>query len=111
MRPRHILACTALAVTLATPAFPEEERYRLERTEDGYVRLDTQTGRMSTCRERGEQLVCRMATEDQAAYDRDIDRLESRVDALEKRIAAIESREPAAALPSEEELEQTLGYM
>ena len=29
------------------------ERYRLERSDSGYVRMDTQTGEMSTCEERG----------------------------------------------------------
>lgn len=112
MRHRRFVALAALAVAMAVPALAQaEDRYQLERTRDGYVRLDTQTGRMSLCQERGDQLVCRMASEEQAAYDRDLDALQDKVDALADRLAALESRQPAANLPSEEEFEQTLGYM
>lgn len=113
MRYGRILASAALAMLMATPllAQAQEERYQLERTEDGYVRLDTQTGRMTLCRERSGQLVCRAATEERDAYDRQVEALEDRVAALESRVGALESGRPAADLPSEEEFEQTLGYM
>lgn len=113
MRYGRTFAFTALVVLAGSPAIADssDERFRLERTDNGYVRLDMRTGRVSTCHERGDQLVCRMATEDRAAYEHSIEALESRVEALEARIAALETRQPAASLPSEEEFEQTLGYM
>ena len=110
---RTLLACTALAATaVATPSFAQDaERYQIERTQNGYIRLDTQTGRTSLCEERGERLVCRMATEEREAHDRDLDALLDKIETLEARVAALEERQPAASLPSEEEFEQTLGYM
>lgn len=97
-------------IVLAGGASAQESRYQLERTQDGYVRLDTQTGTMSLCREQGEQLICQMATEDREA-------LEDRIDALADRIAALESRSDVpsegdrSALPSDEELERSMGIM
>jgi len=78
----------------------------MERTEDGFVRMDTATGQMSVCQEQSAQLVCRTATDDRIAY-------EDRIDDLERRVEALESARGTAqqALPTEQEFEQSLGYM
>lgn len=44
--------CT-LPLLTGTALAQNEERYRLERTENGYVRMDTETGTMTLCQERG----------------------------------------------------------
>ena len=69
MRHPAALACAAaLAGLAALPAAAEEaERYRLERTEDGYVRLDTATGAMTLCREADGRLVCAPAAQESAS--------------------------------------------
>lgn len=103
---------TMLASTNANAA--ETERYRLEKTDTGYVRMDTQTGEMSICEERTGQLICKLATDARTAFEGEVERLQEAVAALEERIARIEAALPAksqSALPSEEEFEQTLGYM
>lgn len=111
MTMRAPIMLAALAAIAASPAFTQDvERYQLERTADGYVRLDTTTGRMSICQETGGQLVCRAAVEEREAYERDVGTLHERLDALEERVAALEGAS-GAALPSDEEFEQTLGYM
>lgn len=111
MRDLAVLGVSAAAIFASGPATAQEtaERYRLERTDSGYVRMDTETGRMSLCAQQGEQLVCRMASEDMDAYDADVEVLRERVDTLEARLAAIERQ--GANLPDEQEFEQTLGYM
>lgn len=113
MRNGPILACASLFTALAAmPSNAEEiERYRLERTAEGYVRLDTQTGRMSMCQERDGQLVCRVAADELAAYDRDVEALQARIEALEDRVAALEGSRTQSAVPSEKEFEETLSYM
>ena len=112
MRASIALLCSSvLAASVSLAAAQETERYQLERTQDGYVRLDTATGRVTLCQERDGQLVCRMAVEDRAAYDREFDALQDRIEALERRVAVLESGRPAAQLPDEQEFEQTLGYM
>jgi len=112
-RPAILLAiCVAMA---AVPAIAQEpERYRMERTEDGFVRMDQSTGQMSVCRERGTELVCRAAVDEREAYHREIGDLETRVDRLEQRIAELEGNagiRPNAAVPSEEDFEQSLNQM
>lgn len=114
MRDLAVMGVAAAAMLAGGPATAQEtaERYRLERSDSGYVRMDTGTGRISLCSQQGEQLVCRMASEDMDAYDRDIEALRARVDALETRLAALEGgKRQGAGLPDEQEFEQTLGYM
>lgn len=106
---RLTLAAILLA---AAPALAQDgDRFTLERRGDGWVRLDNGTGEISICEERGNQLVCRLAADDRRALQDEIETLQDRVDELERRIAALESARPSADLPSEEELERTLGFM
>lgn len=112
MRHGTMLAAAAVTALSVSPSLAQDvERYRLERTDDGYVRLDTTTGRTTLCQERGGQLVCKMAVEERAAFESQVEDLEARVDALEDRLAALETGGRSDELPSEEEFEQTLGYM
>lgn len=106
---RTIHAFVAVAAMLTVPAqAQDDERFRLERTGDGYVRLDTVTGRTALCREQGAQLVCRMAVEDRAAYDARLDELEAKTAALEDRLAALEARVPELRLPGSEDVDQAM---
>lgn len=107
---RNLIIVWALAGLVAVPALAQEpERYRLERTDKGFVRMDTTTGQMAICEENSGQLVCRTSTDERAAYEDRIDDLERRVDALEQQNSS--PRTGQRALPSEQEFEQSLGYM
>lgn len=107
------LAAFALAATIpAAVAQEAETRYTLERTPDGYVRMDTRTGEMSVCTERTGQLVCRLAADERSAWQDEIDRLTRRLDEMEKHLGALEgSPTPQTALPSEEQFERSLTFM
>ncbi|SMH38812.1 hypothetical protein [Mesorhizobium australicum] len=107
------LAAFALAATIpAAVAQEAETRYTLEKTPDGYVRMDNRTGEMSVCTERAGQLVCRLAADERSAWQGEIDRLTRRLDEVEKRLGALEgSPTPQTALPSEEQFEQSLTFM
>ena len=116
--PRRML--TVVALTLAGGALlataliggdakardgePSVERYQLQRTESGFARIDTQTGEVSTCTERGEQLVCRMAADERSA-------LIEKIDELEERVVALEGSGVGRALPSDAEMDRAIGLM
>ncbi len=85
----------------------ETSRFQLEKTEQGIVRLDTQTGAMTLCRDENGTLACRMQPDERAAYEAELDRLEKRVTALEERL----SHTPLNALPSDEEVDRSLSIM
>ena len=106
-----LITISTLLMAGATPVLAQEaERYALERTDDGYVRMDKRTGEMSICTETSGQLVCKLAADERKAYDDAVDRLQTAIDSLEDRVAALESS-PKSTLPSETEFDQTMNYM
>lgn len=113
MRPVALLVPALLLGGFAGSASGEEvERYRLERTDDGYVRMDTQTGEMSICEERASQLVCKLAADERAAFQDDIDRLQAKLDEVEARVVKLESRAiPEVLLPTDEDVDKSLEIM
>ncbi|OHV77682.1 hypothetical protein [Mesorhizobium sp. ORS 3428] len=115
MRLQHIVIPAALCSLVAASAYSEEaDHYRLEKSANGYVRMDTRTGAMSLCEERSGQLVCKMAADERAAFQDEIDRLQSSVKALDERVAKLENTPSArleSNLPSEEDFNKTMNYM
>ena len=99
-----------LAATVAGQA-QEAGRYQMEKTPEGYVRLDTKTGEMAICNEQAGQLVCKLAAEERRAFEDELSNLSERVKKLEDALAANGTLKPREALPSEEEFEKTMGYM
>lgn len=115
---RALFVSLALAGTaaLAGSALSEDQdgRYRLEKSETGYVRMDTRTGDMSICEERSGQLICRLAADERSAFQDEIDRLQSQVETLDGRVAKLENSLAAKlenSLPTEEQFEKTMSYM
>jgi tetrahydromethanopterin S-methyltransferase subunit B len=115
MRFQHLVVPAVLVCMAAASAQAEEAgRYRLEKSADGYVRMDTQTGAMSKCQEQNGQLVCRMAADERTAFQDQVDDLQESVKALDARVARLENSLSArleSKLPSEEEFNRTMGYM
>ncbi|QGG89078.1 hypothetical protein GH983_00655 [Agrobacterium sp. MA01] len=104
------LAALSLGVPVAMAQDAATDRYTLEKSESGFVRLDRQTGAVTLCTEADGTLTCRMAADERAAYDADLARLEKRIEALEKRVAegtAAKSDE----LPSDAEIDRSIGIM
>ncbi|WP_283195471.1 hypothetical protein [Rhizobium sp. AN80A] len=96
------LVLIPLAVSAAEP---DSSRFQLERSGDRFVRLDRQTGAMSLCEQKDGALVCRMAADERAAYEGELDRLADRVTALENK--SIVNK----ALPSDAEIDRSIGIM
>ncbi|WP_157018666.1 hypothetical protein [Mesorhizobium xinjiangense] len=111
---RSIIVISAtLAFGVATASAQDSGRYQLEKTNEGYVRMDTETGQMSICEERSGQLVCKLAADDRDALQDQIEALQDDVAAIDKRLSALEGETPATndGLPTEEEFEKSMSYM
>lgn len=92
----------------------ETQRYQMEKTDTGYVRMDTETGEMSICEERSGQLVCKLAADERTALQDEIGRLQGEIETIEQRIDKLENSLSAkleSTLPSEEEFQKTMGYV
>ncbi|MHC2481660.1 hypothetical protein ACVIKP_003451 [Rhizobium leguminosarum] len=89
----------------AAAAEADAGRFQLEKSGDHFVRLDRQTGAMSICQDKDGALVCRMAADERAAYEDELDRLAKRVTALEQGNVA------QRALPSDAEVDRSISIM
>ncbi|MDQ2634726.1 MAG: hypothetical protein M3Y78_13430 [Pseudomonadota bacterium] len=109
---------------LAGASAAEPDRYRLEKTPNGYVRMDTRTGEMSICQEKWGELVCRMAADERTAVHNEIERLQTELKALDDQLATVKALEDRVAklensmtarieqsLPTEEDFNRTMSYM
>ena len=86
----------------------------MEKTDTGFVRMDTVTGAMSVCETNGKQLVCRLAADERHAFQDAIDELQGRIDALESKVVALSAdgvRPGVTGLPNDEEMEETFSFM
>ncbi len=110
MRTLALTTCTLLLPLAASAQQPQTNRFQLQRTETGIVRLDTETGAMTLCRDENGTLTCRMQPDERAAYEQELDRLGKRVTALEERLSHTPP-DALKALPSDTEVDRSLSIM
>jgi hypothetical protein len=95
------------AVVFAMPALAEgpppdsEEggRYTFNKVQDGYLRLDSQTGQVAICSRRSVGWACQAAPEDRAVLESEIARLRGENATLKKDILSRGLPLPAGAMP------------
>jgi len=80
-----------LAPAAAEPT-PDTEngRYTLSQTADGFIRLDTRSGAVSTCSNNGNGWACYAVPDERKAMDEAIGRLQAENDQLKAQLAARE---------------------
>jgi hypothetical protein len=111
-RPLLILAAIAITICAAgiapagkaiAQAAPDGEngRYTLSPSSDGFVRLDTRTGVVSNCRDKGDGWACYALPDEHAALDEEIGRLQAENEKLKTKLA---EREPTVAGKTDEAL-------
>ncbi len=101
-----LLAAAPAAAQTAEPPASDNGRYTMTPTADGFLRLDTRTGKVSLCVTKDAMAQCRAAADERAAYETEIADLRRQNEALRKGGAA-----PSLRLPSEEEMDKALGFM
>jgi hypothetical protein len=94
---RLFVLVVAGAVLGAVPALAQEQppaagRYQIAPDEDGFVRLDTETGAMSHCVKRGGSWQCDVLAENRSAADARIEALVREVEALTKKVEELATR-------------------
>lgn len=111
---KSVAAIAIAACFAATPSLAQDSRYVLERTETGFVRMDTETGAMSVCEVTDKKMICRLAADERRAFEDALDEMHERLTALEVEIAALGGgRAPSGAhrLPDDKELDETFSVM
>lgn len=114
IRSAVLSALTGLALVWSMSPSPAQDmqRYSMEKTEAGIIRLDRQTGEFALCKEQAGKIECAETKPAQLSNDERTVLLEKQVADLTARIAKLEKSGVAnSTLPSEEEFEKGLGYM
>ena len=95
-----------------TPADGDDSRYTFNQTDDGYLRLDGRTGRVSMCTRRPVGWACQSVPDERSALEAEIARLQGENVALKKELIARNlplpgaiKPEPPAAKPEEPRLQ------
>jgi cell division protein FtsB len=94
--------CAALPAQAEEPAEPQSTaRYSFNRVEDGFLRLDAQSGQVAHCSLTSAGWACQAVPEDRAALEKEIARLQDELAALKNEVAALREppRPPAALSP------------
>jgi len=122
---RLIVGMVALAILPAAACAEDETggRYTMSPTEDGVVRLDTQTGAMALCRRKDEAWACENMEDSQRILMRENDKLRAKnkflkdqVEQLEGTLGLGENQSDAPSpstklvLPSEADVDKAFDY-
>ena len=101
-----LAAASAPAFAQTAPAdLAENGRYSMQQTPDGFLRLDTRTGKVSLCTVKDGAARCTLAADERDAYEREIAALKEGKDAR----PATGSSGPR--FPTDDEIDRTLGVM
>lgn len=81
-----LLAVGGAGGALAETPLPDSEngRYAFKPATEGVVRLDTRTGKVSTCTDKGSGWACYEIADERAAFDAETGRLQAEIDRLKK---------------------------
>ncbi len=85
-----------------------DTRFVMKKTSDGFLRMDTKTGKVSVCRPKANSWACEAVADDRVVLEKEIARLEDRVGVLKRYIKKSESS--YFNLPSDKEVDQVLSY-
>ncbi|MCW2307078.1 hypothetical protein [Rhodobium gokarnense] len=86
-----------------------DDRFTIVETATGILRIDKETGNVSTCREKvSGGWTCQIAADERAAYEAEIDRLSAENKALADRLAEIRRRLEAVGDDTVKDKEKTL---
>lgn len=109
MQFKHALIAITMGVAghANAQALPDAEngRYALAPVPGGVARLDTRSGAVSTCTDKGSGWACYAMPDERAALDAEIGRLQADNDALKSELA---QRPPAVTGKIEEKIEEAL---
>jgi predicted PhzF superfamily epimerase YddE/YHI9 len=116
-----LLLAVAAASSAAAQSLPDSEngRYTLSPVKDGVVRLDTRSGTVSTCTDKGNGWACYTVPDERAAFDTEIGRLQKENEALKAQLAArgdagsksTDTRKIEIPLPSDRDIDRVMSTM
>lgn len=111
-----VLAAVGIGAASVVVGQERQGRFAMSPVENGFVRLDTETGDMSICTQQDGRWTCRLMEDEAKALQDEVARLRDEVSRLRAQAAApgtappSDRPEPKLELPSEEEIDKALDY-
>jgi hypothetical protein len=106
MRILPLLITTALLTGSGAMAAEITGRYVLEKVEQGFLRLDSETGVMALCAAKARVWECETVKDNGLDLTSEMARLRAENDALKARLAELEKRGTSTKLPSDQEVDR-----
>jgi hypothetical protein len=108
------VAAAVVAAASSGQAYAQDEMavpeagsgFELKPFEDGYIRMNRETGAISFCKIVTGSLVCRLGADEREAYEETLLGLEERLDSTEERLDSIEAELSASVSNREMELKK-----
>jgi len=101
------LCCAGLSALAQEPA-PDAalpaagpSRYSFNRVDNGFLRLDNQSGQVAFCGQHAVGWACEAVPEDRAALEKEIARLQDEVTSLKREVASLREPPPPPRPPAE----------
>lgn len=88
-------------------------RYVMKQTQNGFLRLDSQTGAVTLCIVKDDKVTCQSSADERAALEAEITRLAKKNAELEKKLADTSkstAQRLREVLPSDKEVDKALSY-
>jgi len=113
-----VLAAVGLGAASSVVGQERQGRFAMSPVENGFVRLDTETGVMSICTQQDGRWTCRLMEDEAKALQDEVARLREEVSRLRAQAAVPDIPSPSdrpaperkLELPSEEEIDKALDY-
>ena len=80
---------------------PPDGRFSFNRVDDGFLRLDNQTGQVALCSPHAVGWACQAVPEDRAALEKEIARLQDEIAGLKAKLAALHEPPPPPRPPAD----------
>ncbi|MGE3872367.1 MAG: hypothetical protein AB7F74_05355 [Parvibaculaceae bacterium] len=103
-----ILIMTVMLAGSAASAVEITGRYVLEKIEEGFLRLDSETGAMALCTAKAGVWECQAIKDQGLDLTAEIGRLKAENDRLKARVAELEKGGGATKLPSDQEVDRMM---
>lgn len=101
-----ITAFSLLAVPTLSQAQAAENRFQFQKTDNGILRFDGETGSIDKCSEKDGTINCTLSNDDRAHYEQEIKSLKEKIATLEQN-----KQENKSNLPTKQDLDQAYGIM
>ena len=108
MRISAIVIVTAMLTGSAVNAAEVSGRYVLEKVEQGFLRLDSETGAMALCAAKAGVWECQTIKDQGRDLSADVAHLKTENEKLKKRIAELEKSAGTTKLPTDQEVDRMM---